>query len=267
MPAAGTAAAVLVAGVAAAVTAARPASSAVDLRGLETFRHTAFAQRLANDLAVPGVARTSTGAVAFDLHSGRVVYALNPKLPLVPASNEKLTVTYAALSVLGPAFRYRTVLLGSGSRRGRVWHGSLYLRGSGDPTLRVAGIRRLVAALRARGIRRVSGNVFGDESAFDRRRTGPGWKPSFYLEESPPLSALVVARSTLDRRTSPYPAAAAATILERRLEHAGVRVDGRALRGRAPRPPDRWPRPGRSRSRGSSGSWTRRATTSRPRCC
>jgi len=50
----------------------------------------------------------------------------------------------------------------------------------------------LARRLRATGIRRVMGALVADESWFDSRRGGPGWKASFVPEESRPLSALTV---------------------------------------------------------------------------
>lgn len=221
--------------VATAVASAGTARAGSELTGLASFRHTAFERDLAQALAVPGVSRRRTGALAFDLRSRRVVYALNPRLPLAPASNEKLPVTFTALLRLGAGYRFRTEVLGVGHRRGDVWHGRLYLHGGGDPTLHVSGLRRLARVLRDAGIRRVTGDVLADESFFDSRRTAPGWKPSFYMDESPPLSALVVARARFDRRMTPDPAGAAAAIFVRQLDRLGIRVGGESAWGTAPR--------------------------------
>ena len=58
------------------------------------------------------------------LPSGRVVFARNPDLPLEPASNEKLAVTYAALVDLGPSYRFPTEVLGEGHRSGTPGRGA-----------------------------------------------------------------------------------------------------------------------------------------------
>src|SRR5213078_2352285 len=132
-----------------------------------------------------------TGVIAVELATGEAVYAQNANASLVPASNEKLALTYAALLVLGPSFRMRTELLGEGHLvDGKVWHGDLGLRGYGDPTLDRAGLLELARRLRAEGIRRVTGSLIADESFFDRQRSGPGWKGYFVPSQSSPLSAL-----------------------------------------------------------------------------
>jgi PBP4 family serine-type D-alanyl-D-alanine carboxypeptidase len=52
--------------------------------------------------------------------------------------------------------------------------------------------------------------VLGDESWFDSRRTAPGWKSSFFVNECSPLSALVVDRGVYDDHIALRPAVAAA---------------------------------------------------------
>jgi serine-type D-Ala-D-Ala carboxypeptidase/endopeptidase (penicillin-binding protein 4) len=91
----------------------------------------------------------------------------------------------------------------------------------------------LARQVRADGITRVTGGVLADESWFDARRTAPGWKAAFYIEESPPLSALIVDRGRVGRWTSHDPALAAAQLFRRALVHAGVHVAGTAAHGNA----------------------------------
>ncbi len=91
------------------------------------------------------------------------------------------------------------------------------------------------AGSRRRGIRRVTGHVVGDASWFDRRWTVAGWLPSFFIAESPPLSALVVDRGWRNGRPVADPALAAAAQLFRQLRARGIEVrdaqTGRAAPG------------------------------------
>jgi D-alanyl-D-alanine carboxypeptidase/D-alanyl-D-alanine-endopeptidase (penicillin-binding protein 4) len=173
---------------------------------------------------VPNVDPARTGAVAVDLRTGRVVYSRNASLALEPASNEKVPVAYAALSLLGAGYRFHTEVVGTGSLDGATWNGNLFLRGFGDPTLQTSDLDALAAEVASWGIRRVNGAVVGDESWYDARRTAPGWRARFYIHESPPLSALVVARGWYRGRTSRSPALAAASLFRRALESKGVAV-------------------------------------------
>jgi serine-type D-Ala-D-Ala carboxypeptidase/endopeptidase (penicillin-binding protein 4) len=179
-------------------------------------------------LHVPHVSLSSVAATAVDLDTGETVYTRNPALPLLPASNEKLAVTYAALTGLGPAFRIETDVLGEGDQDGTTWAGDVVLKGYGDPTLSSADLTVLARQVRADGITRVAGRVLGDESWFDARRTAPGWKGAFLDIDSPPLTAL-----TVDRSTSRQPALAAAQLFRKALVRAGIKVGGGAALGSA----------------------------------
>jgi D-alanyl-D-alanine carboxypeptidase/D-alanyl-D-alanine-endopeptidase (penicillin-binding protein 4) len=190
-------------------------------------------ERLAQALAVPHVPAAHSAAMALDLTTGAVVFGRNATLSLVPASNEKLPITYAALETLGPDYQIATDVLGQGALVGTTWRGSLVLQGHGDPTLNDAGLNRLARQVRAAGIRRVTGSVLGDESYFDSRRTAPGWKPSFYIAQSEPLSALTVDRTWFHTHHSSAPAAAAAALFKDALRGQGISVTGPAVRGTA----------------------------------
>jgi serine-type D-Ala-D-Ala carboxypeptidase/endopeptidase (penicillin-binding protein 4) len=176
--------------------------------------------------ALSGFTGRGTAALAVDLATGRVVYAHNAQTALLPASNEKLIVTYAALEALGPAFRMQTAVLGEG-RLGRagVWTGNLVLKGGGDPTLDQAALARLAEDVREAGVRRVTGSLVGDESWFDSRRSGPGWKAGFVPFESQALSALAI--------DGVADAAGTVRLFREALARAGVRVEGGTKLARA----------------------------------
>jgi serine-type D-Ala-D-Ala carboxypeptidase/endopeptidase (penicillin-binding protein 4) len=190
-------------------------------------------ERLTRALRTPGISWSATGAWAYDLDRSRIVYRHNKLIPYRPASNEKLTVAATALERLGVHFTMPTDIYGEGSLDAGtgVWHGRLLLKGYGDPWLRYAGLERLAGQIKAAGITKVTGRILGDESYFDGMRTAPGWKPSFYKVESPPLSALVVNRGHVGKRMWDQPARAAAYLFRRALRRAGIEAPGRVGRG------------------------------------
>jgi D-alanyl-D-alanine carboxypeptidase/D-alanyl-D-alanine-endopeptidase (penicillin-binding protein 4) len=193
-----------------------------------------FQQQLARALRAPRVSPAETGALVLDLRTGQTLFAQNSHLPLRPASNQKLATTYAALTALGPSFRIETDVLGDGQMSGTTWQGNLVLKGYGDPTLSAADLVSLARQVAAAGIRRVSGGIMGDESWFDARRTGVGWKAKFYLHESPALSALIVDRGWTGHSETGRPALFAAELFRLDLRHAGITVRGGAAVGVAP---------------------------------
>lgn len=198
-----------------------------------TARHEAspVAMRLARALAVPHVQQSRTSAVAVDLADGRTIFTRHQTLALVPASNQKLGVAYTALSLLGPTYRIDTVVLGEGDLIGSAWTGNLVLKGFGDPTLSRGDLRALAFQVRAAGVHRVSGAIEADESYFDASRTGPGWRPYFYLSQSPALSALTVDRGSYRGWLTSTPALAAAKQFRAALRSVGIAVAGRARVG------------------------------------
>jgi D-alanyl-D-alanine carboxypeptidase/D-alanyl-D-alanine-endopeptidase (penicillin-binding protein 4) len=189
-----------------------------------------LAQELGAALASARVPSAERGALAVDLDTGKVIFSRNPDGSLEPASNEKLTVTFTALALLGPQFQISTDVLGEGERQGSEWKGSLVLQGHGDPDLSTSDLKQLARQIRHAGIRSVSGGVVGDESFFDSRRTAPGWKGYFLINECAPLSAL-----SLDRGIATYasPPLVAAQAFDRALTSAGVTVKGRPRVGTA----------------------------------
>lgn len=190
--------------------------------------------RLASALAVRGNPTAESAAVAIDLQTGGVLFARHPGLSLAPASNEKLTVTFAALKELGPLYRFSTVVDATGEQVGSEWRGNIYLKGYGDPTLVGLDLNRLVVQLKRLGIHSISGRVLADESWFDAVRTAPGWKADFFIEECPPLSALVVNRAVYEGHDALQPAVAAAGLFRKLLRTHGI-PSGPVGKGVAPR--------------------------------
>ena len=189
--------------------------------------------RLDRALRVQGVSSSQTGAIVYDLSLDAYVYRKNQALALKPASNEKLPVAVTALSILQPGYTIPTQLRARGHQTGSVWNGKLILKGYGDPALSGSQLGRLARAVGKKGITRVTGAIVGDETFFDKVRVGPGWKASFYKNECPPLSALIVNRGHFRGYITSRPALAAAKMLRSKLVDRGIKVDGRAKLGRA----------------------------------
>lgn len=100
----------------------------------------------------------TTGLFVADARTGEALFSVNADDPLNPASNVKMISTAAALELLGPDFRYPTRVLGA-TPDGSAVHGDVYLLGSYDPTLTIGDLDQLAAAIAARGITRIDGDI------------------------------------------------------------------------------------------------------------
>ena len=88
--------------------------------------------------------------------------------PFQPASIMKLLTSQAALSLLGPDFRWLTRVHLAGEMEGDVLRGDLVIEGGGDPRLAHEDLGRLLRSLRQLGLREIRGDVILDRSLFDR---------------------------------------------------------------------------------------------------
>lgn len=106
------------------------------------------------------------------------LYARNPETLLIPASNNKLLTTAAALQQLGASYRIRTTV--TGNRRSSSL-ATLRIIGRGDPSLTTAHLTGLAQQLAQQGIRQVA-LLIGDDTYFRGAATNPNWDPDDTLQ-------------------------------------------------------------------------------------
>jgi serine-type D-Ala-D-Ala carboxypeptidase/endopeptidase (penicillin-binding protein 4) len=132
----------------------------------------------------PGVRSTQWGIQVLDPSADKVLVEVNPDKTFLPASVLKVVTTSTALEKLGPEFKYRTSVYTEGTVEpdGTV-KGDLILVGRGDPNLMdpygelltKPALRELAEKLWSSGIRKVQGDIIGDDSYFDTKNYGNGW--------------------------------------------------------------------------------------------
>ena len=153
---------------------------------------------------------------------GRIVFTHNARVPRIPASNQKLLTTMAALETFGPRHRFATVAASLDRARRGVIRGDLRLVGGGDPELDASALEHLASRIERRGVRRITGSIVGDRRAFDRGWWAPGWIRD--------VSRRYVARTTAlafeGSNGSDPPEIEAATSLTASLRHVGIVVEG-----------------------------------------
>lgn len=89
-------------------------------------------------------------------------------LAMSPASTMKIVTTLVGLDVLTPGYTWTTTFHTAARVDGGVLRGPLYIKGSGDPKFTTESLQTVIAALRARGIREIGGDIVLDRSRFTR---------------------------------------------------------------------------------------------------
>lgn len=129
---------------------------------------------VAQALAAVRVPPSAVAIAVQDAIADRPVLRANEALPMNPASAMKLLTTFAALEILGPAFRWKTEAYLQGTLRQGVLEGDLVLKGGGDPRLDMESFWVLLRALRAKGLREIRGDLVLDRGYFARASADPG---------------------------------------------------------------------------------------------
>jgi D-alanyl-D-alanine carboxypeptidase/D-alanyl-D-alanine-endopeptidase (penicillin-binding protein 4) len=161
------------------------------------------------------------GLLIVDSESGEILYEQNADRYFVPASNMKLFTTALALAKLGPQYRFHTTLETQGTISSEgVLSGDVLLVGRGDPNLSNRKfpydlkeefdgpaekvLAELADKLVAQGVKRVSGDVIGDDSYFPRERYPNGWEiDDMVWEYGAAISAIVVDDNTVSLTLTP----------------------------------------------------------------
>lgn len=156
------------------------------------------------------------GVKAVSLDNGRIVFEENAAKLLRPASNMKIYTVAAALDRLTPDYRFSTSVFAPGKPDSAgVIRGDLRIYGRGDPSFAARfnngdyfkGINDLADRIVSAGVKRVEGDLIGDETYFVGPKYGSGWEWEdltwYYGAEVTPLS---VNDNALDLFVKPGPA-------------------------------------------------------------
>jgi D-alanyl-D-alanine carboxypeptidase/D-alanyl-D-alanine-endopeptidase (penicillin-binding protein 4) len=208
-----------------AAAARIPPTAVVTPPGRGAVSHTeadpALATRLDAILADPALAHALVAVRIESLSDGRLLYARQPDLRVIPASTMKIVTAAVAADRLGWDFRFATRLDAIGAVRDGVLTGDLVVWSDGDPSIAAQDLRgaplfdEWAAALRSAGIRRVNGRLIGDDGAFDDEPLGAGWAWDYVAAGyAAPSGALSYNENVAVLRVDPGPRPGTAAAIE-----------------------------------------------------
>jgi D-alanyl-D-alanine carboxypeptidase/D-alanyl-D-alanine-endopeptidase (penicillin-binding protein 4) len=141
--------------------------------------------KISEVLARPELSSAIAGLKVVSLDNGRIIFEENANKLLRPASNMKLYTVATALDRLSPDYRFVTsVYASTRPDAAGVVRGDLTVYGRGDPSISArfnngnyfAAINDLAARIVAAGVKRVEGDLVGDETYFVGPKYGAGWE-------------------------------------------------------------------------------------------
>lgn len=142
---------------------------------------------------------TECGVLVYNPMTKDTLYQVNKLRSMIPASNTKLFTTAVALSELGGDFLISTKIFSDDKElRDGVLRGNIYLKGYGNGLFDSEDLDKMIRELKKLGIKRITGNVIGDDSYFDDVYMRDDWIDDEVRSVNlPPVSALVFNRNSI----------------------------------------------------------------------
>lgn len=183
-----------------------------------------FAQQIA-DISPP---HSQTALIAFDLANNKLIYSHQPDTLFIPASTQKVLTAVTAMAALGPEFRYVTELWSDAPISDGHIAGNVYLRFSGDPTLKREDLKALFANLIKQGVTKINGHLYliGDKQ---EQLQAPGWVwDDLGICFAAPVSSYIINRNCIYGQFTPSSASKTATVKLRPTSY-GIQISSDAI--------------------------------------
>jgi D-alanyl-D-alanine carboxypeptidase/D-alanyl-D-alanine-endopeptidase (penicillin-binding protein 4) len=146
------------------------------------------------------------------LDTGNVIFEQSANKFVRPASNMKLYTVAAALDRFTPVYHFITSVYAKEKADKGTVKGDLIIYGRGDPSIAARfnngdyfqGIDALAELIAAAGVRRVKGDLVGDESYFNGAPLGGGWEwEDLQWADGAQVSALTINDNVIDLTVKP----------------------------------------------------------------
>jgi len=156
------------------------------------------------------------------LDTGLLIYEQSANKFVRPASNMKLYTVAAAFDRLAPDYHFMTSVYAKEKPDDGKIKGDLIVYGRGDPSLAARfnngdyfkGINDLAGRIVAAGVKRVKGDLVGDESYFNGAPLGSGWEwEDLQWGYGAQVSALTINDNAIDLTVKPGEQVGAAAVI------------------------------------------------------
>lgn len=137
-----------------------------------------YAESITKTLNSLNVNKSAVSVSVKEINTGNIIYSLNDRAPMHPASTLKLVTSSASYDALGQDFNFVTGLYKSTNN-------DLYLKLSGDPFLKSSDLEYLMSEAKAKNIIEPK-NFYLDDTLFDNVEWGEGWQWDDDLNPSMP---------------------------------------------------------------------------------
>jgi len=198
-----------------------------------------------DDLISEIPASTKMAILIYNPLTQDTLVSINHTESMIPASNTKLFTTATALELMGGDYPISTKILSDDDDiSDGTLDGNIYIKGFGNPTFTSEDMDNLVNQLYQSGLRKVTGNVVGDDTYFDNVYSRDDWISEERANvKLPPISALVIDRNRTivkKKRKGRYrnyfvnvenPPLFAAQKFKEKLASYGMEVKGKPISG------------------------------------
>ena len=131
------------------------------------------------------------GMMVYDLTADSVLYKVNERQALRPASTMKVVTAVAALDRLGGSHQFLTKLYYTGEVQDSTLYGDLYCVGGFDPAFNSDDMRAFVESVQQMGVDTIRGRIVADRTMKDGDLFGEGW---CWDDDNPKISPLSLGR-------------------------------------------------------------------------
>ena len=117
--------------------------------------------------AIP--ASTKTAIMIYNPLTQDTILSINHTETMIPASNTKLFTSAVALELMGGEFELSTKFLSKDDDLSDgIINGDIFIKGYGNPLFDTDDLDSLVKKLHESGLRKITGDVVGDDTYFDK---------------------------------------------------------------------------------------------------